>query len=133
MSRARCVSQTAVALSLLLLAGPAAASVASRPVIEDTKEITLTTKNDDLGAHPILKWKKVRGATTYIVVVQTPKGAPYWTWQGAETRVRFGGGPLDAPEETEGASLTSKKMWFVIAEDADGSIIASSDKRDIAP
>jgi len=69
----------------------------------------------------------------YLVVVQTPKGDPYWTWQGEETRVRFGGGPVGAAQTSDGASLTKKLVWFVVGLDAEGLSVASSPKRPIAP
>jgi hypothetical protein len=107
--------------------------VAAAPVIPDTDPVTLTTKQTEAGPHPILKWKPVDGASRYLLAVQTPNGDPYWTWSGTETKVRFGGGPLDAPKNTEGATLTRKMVWFVVALDDAGTLIASSEQRKIAP
>jgi len=115
----------------LTLVTPAVATAA--PVIPDTTTIKLTTKQSDAGPHPTLKWQAVDAAARYLLVVQTPKGDPYWSWQGIDTRVRFGGGPLDAPKNTEGATLTRKMMWFVLAFDDAGDLVASSAKRKLAP
>jgi len=125
-------STRAVVLALaLLVAAPGIA--AADPVLPDTKEIKQTTKKQGAGHHPVLRWRAVSGATRYLLVVQTPKGDPYWSWSGTETRVRFGGGPLDAPKNSPGATLARKMVWFVVAFDDAGGIIASSGKRTIAP
>jgi hypothetical protein len=121
-----------IALGTVVLVAPGGVA-AAKPVVPGEPEIKLTTRTTDAGPHPILKWKKVRDAEQYQVVVQTPKADPYWMWRGSETRVRFGGGPLDAPKKTEGATLTRKMVWFVYALDAEGDILASSSKRKIAP
>jgi hypothetical protein len=129
MRRSRVVAAIVVAGTVMVASLDASAA----PVVPSTESLALRTPTDDLGAHPILRWKAVADADHYLVVVQTPKGAPYWTWQGADTRVRFGGGPLDAPEKSAGARLDKKKVWFVIAYGADGTVIASSAKRALAP
>jgi hypothetical protein len=118
-----------VVLGSFALGGP----VTAAPVLPDTAPIRLTTPKSDLGSNPVLKWRSVRDAVSYLVVVQTPKGKPYWSWRGIEPRVRLGGGGDDAVEESEGASLQRRMMWFVVAFDADGAAIASSAKRPIAP
>jgi hypothetical protein len=115
----------------LLVSTPGIA--AADPVLPDTKEIKQATKKQGAGPHPVLGWKAVAGATRYLLVVQTPKGDPYWSWSGTETRVRLGGGPLDAPKNSPGATLTRKMVWFVVAFDDSGGIIASSAKRKITP
>ena len=116
--------------AVIVLATPT--SALAKPIIEGTKEIRLVTKTTEAGSHPVLRWKPVADSVEYRVVVQTRKGDPYWTWQGAETRVRFGGGPLDAAGRTEGAALSGKKLWFVVAFDASGAIVGSSAKRKIS-
>jgi hypothetical protein len=116
--------------AVLLLGAPTTAL--GKPLIAGTKEIRLVTTTTGAGSHPTLQWKPVRDAVEYRVVVQTPKGDPYWTWRGTETRIRFGGGPIDASKRTEGATLTGKKVWFVVAFDANGDAIGSSSKRKIA-
>jgi hypothetical protein len=125
------------AIALVLLAGGLALTMpgtaVAAPVIPGTETIALVTKKDGVGPHPVLRWKSVPDAAHYLLVVQTPKGDPYWSWQGAATRVRFGGGPLDAPERSEGASLTRKMVWLVMAFDDGGAVIASSAKRAISP
>ena len=133
MTTPRALAATVICGLVLALAAPRAASTASKPVISGTKEIHLSTKTDGVGAHPILRWKAAPGAATYQVVVQTPKGTPYWAARTTETKVRFGGGPLDAPKKTEGAALTTKRMWFVLGLDDAGAVVAASAKRPISP
>ena len=132
MSAARCrLGVAAVVLGVLTMFF-ATGVAAAKPVVPDTKAITLSTRKDDAGPHPVLRWKPVGGAAQYVVVVQTPKADPYWIWQGPETRVRFGGGPLDADDATEGAELVGTKVWFVLAYDDGGTLVASSAKRPIS-
>ena len=123
--------RVAALVFVLAIAAPGIASGA--PVLPDTKEITQTTKKTSAGRHPVLRWKTVSGAARYLLVVQTAKGDPYWSWSGTDTRVRFGGGPVDAPKDGPGATLTRKMVWFVVAFDDAGAILASSAKRSIAP
>ena len=130
--RSRVVCVVAAALTCAVLGVATAAPVVAKPVLKGP-EIKLLAKQTGVGPHPILRWKAASGAARYLVVVQTPRGRPYWTWQGTETSVRFGGGPLDAPKNTEGASLVGSKVWFVIGFDAQGDAVASSGKRKISP
>jgi hypothetical protein len=96
-------------------------------------EISLKAKQNGAGAHPRLRWDDVEGATEYVVLVTRANGKPYWATSGAETEVRFGGGPLDAPDDSAGAALTKKMSWQVMAYDADGALVGSSSERPIAP
>ena len=128
MSIRRLLVAMALGAALITSAVPAAA----KPVIAGTEKITQLTKKSGVGPHPILRWKKAKDAVRYLVVVQTPKGDPYWVWQGDATRVRLGGGPEDAPKKSDGASLTRKLVWFVVGLDEAGLSVASSDKRPIA-
>ena len=121
------------ALILSATLGALATPAFAKPVIGGTDKIVQTTKTKRAGSHPILRWKKARGATQYLVVVQTPDKKPYWTWQGTTTNVRLGGGPSKAPATSDGASLTTKLFWFVIALDAEGTAVASSERRPITP
>jgi hypothetical protein len=125
----RALACTVVALATLT-AGSAAGAA---PVLPDTAPIGLRAAKNDAGPNPILQWKAARNAASYVVVVQTPKGRPYWTWRGSDTRVRLGGGGDGAVEDSEGASLQRRMVWFVVAFDAEGAAIASSEKRPIAP
>jgi hypothetical protein len=111
----------------------ASGSAAAKPLISGKPEIKLVTRTTHAGPHPVLQWKAANGATLYLVVVQSTKGVPYWTWQGDATTVRFGGASDSAPKRSEGATLARKMQWFVVAMDAQGSPIASSAKQKIAP
>jgi hypothetical protein len=127
-------ARRALVCTVLALATLAAGSAAgAAPVLPDTAPIVLRTARNDAGPNPILQWKAARDAASYVVVVQTPKGRPYWTWRGTDTRVRLGGGGDGAVEDSEGASLQRRMVWFVVAFDADGTVIASSAKRPISP
>jgi hypothetical protein len=124
-----------VVTACIVLAGSSVptAAAAGEPIVDDTAEIRLLTKSSGGGAHPVLKWKPVAGTASYLVVVRTPGGTPFWTWQGSETSVRLGGGPESAADDTEGAALRTRMVWFVIAFDADRKAIASSVTRRIRP
>jgi hypothetical protein len=122
-----------VSTVVLALTVGAAGHAPAKPVVKGKPEIKLATKTTHAGPHPLLQWKPVTAATGYLVVVQTPKGDPYWTWQGGDTSVLLGAGAPTSPKQSEGASLVRKMRWFVIARNADGSIVASSAKRPIAP
>jgi hypothetical protein len=129
------VHRTAVVVSslALLVAAPAAASTARKPVFPGAKPVNLTTKTKGVGAHPILRWKTVGGVTTYIVVVQTAKGAAYWSGRTTDSRLRFGGGPLNAPENAGAAELSKTMKWYVLGLDNAGDVVAASAKRPISP
>jgi hypothetical protein len=131
--RFRALAATAICGLVLAVAAQAPAAVARKPVYPGAKPITLKTPTSDVGPHPILRWKATVGVATYEVVVQTPKGTPYWAGRTTETQLRFGGGPLDAPKKTEGAALTRNEVWFVLGVDDAGVVVAASSKRPISP
>lgn len=124
---------TVVCSLALLLAVPASASTARKPVFPNAKPINLTTKTKHVGAHPILRWKAVGGVTTYVVVVQTSQGAAYWSGRTTDSRLRFGGGPLDAPKDAGAAELAKKMKWYVLGLDDAGDVVAASAQRAISP
>lgn len=110
-----------------------APSAVAKPAIPGVSaEITLRTPEDGVGRHPTLRWKAARDAESYVVVVQTRKGDPYWTWQGDKTSVRLGGGKA-TKRSTQGAELAGRHVWFVLGLDADGAVVAASAKRPIKP
>jgi len=121
----------AVALSTGLLSSlPALPAAAAK----NPATITIKTKTHGVGAHPVLQWKRVTGAHRYLLSVNTIKGAPYWSWMGSTTKVRFGGGPLNSPKRgSTGAELKHKMRWFVVAFDDTGNILAASKPHQIAP
>jgi hypothetical protein len=120
----------AAAATALLVLSPAVAHAG-----EDGggEPVELETKQKNAGPHPVLRWSEVDGATEYVVAVTTPKGKPFWGATVAEPEVRFGGGPLDAADDSAGAALTKRMSWFVAAFGADGALVAVSAKRSIAP
>ncbi len=120
----------AIALCFGLVGAPCAlpAAAATKPAA-----ITLKTATHGGGAHPVLRWKRVPRASRYLLSVNTVKGAPYWSWTGTESKVRFGGGPLGSSRRAGGAALTRKMRWFVVAFDDSGVILAASKLRSIAP
>jgi hypothetical protein len=124
----RTLGAVSIAAGLALSSGAASASAATKP-----NPITVQTKTRGVGAHPILQWKPVDGATRYVLSVNAKRGAPYWSWTGDSTRVRFGGGPIDAPDQAGGAALTREMRWFVVAFDDTGTVLAASKPRAIAP
>src|SRR5262249_10310818 len=74
----RIVAASILVALAVAVASPAPATVTEKPVYPGAKLITLKTATSGVGAHPILRWKAVTGAAAYQVVVQTPKGQPYW-------------------------------------------------------
>jgi hypothetical protein len=125
-------------LLVVLVAGfvalvPTEVTARERPVVPGAHPITLATGSKHLGAHPILRWKSAKGATTYAVFVQSVKGRPYWTWRGSETRVRLGGGDEHAVAHSEGASLTRAREWFVLGLDGSGTVVAASPRHRLEP
>jgi hypothetical protein len=124
-----------LAMSAGLVVGHAAlgAAAATKPATKPAT-ITVRTATHGAGPHPVLAWKPVHGATRYLVSVNTKPGAPYWSWSGDTTKVRFGGGPLDTPKTAPtGATLTHQMRWFVVALGDDGRVLAASKPRPIAP
>ncbi len=102
------------------------------PVVPGVEPIELLTTGDGLGVRPLLQWSAVEGAERYFLAVTTPEGEPWWVWSGTNTEVPFGGGPVDDPDTT-GARLTRPLVWFVVAERADGTVLAASTRGDLAP
>jgi hypothetical protein len=124
---------SATTASTVAPAGTDATTTTAAPgVLPGLAPLTLLTAGEGLGIRPILQWNAVDGAAQYVVVVNTPEGGPYWTWQGADTQVAFGGGPID-DQDTIGARLISPKRWFVVALDEAGSPIAASDSVALGP
>jgi hypothetical protein len=94
--------------------------------------IVLLTAEAGGGRRPLLAWDPVPDATRYAVFVYSPSGAAYWTWWGESTSVHVGGEPrLD--DGALGPAVTEGMSWAVLAFDADGSPVAVSPRRPIAP
>lgn len=86
--------------------------------------ITLTPVSADDG-RPTLAWSTVPDAVDYQVVVRDPDGAPYWSWIGETTSIRFGGGELSASQP--GPRVSPGSTWSVVAWADDGSVAAVSE------
>lgn len=135
---------TPVATAVATTATPTTATTTSPPTTEATtttqpegvisglSTLELLTAGSGLGERPLLQWEAVDGAAAYIVTVNHPDGPPLWAWEGPATEVPYGGGPADDPDTT-GARLDQPARWFVAAIDAEGRLLAVSDRVDIAP
>lgn len=111
------------------------AIVAEDPGIADElglDGIELLTAAEGGGTRPILEWSAVDGATDYHVVVLGPGESTYWAWRTAETSVPVGGLP-QLSSEAAGPSISPGMSWSVLAVAEDGTPLALSGRRDIAP
>ena len=79
--------------------------------------LTQLTPTKGAGARPVLRWKRVTGATLYQVVVLDASGAPHWAWQGNATVVAMGGGTKPAAKGTPTATVGKGFSWTVAAFD----------------
>jgi hypothetical protein len=98
----------------------------------DIPAISLITPPVGGGTRPVLEWVAVEDADHYIVWVRTPTGKPYWSWLTSDTSVPVGGLPK-LNEDAGGPSVVEGMTWSVIALDDEGTIIAASNHRPIAP
>lgn len=94
-------------------------------------EIAVTTAGS-VGAHPVLSWEGVDGATEYQLSIVLDDGTPLWAWSGPETSVALGGGSDALPDDTPGARLDGPAHWDVVAL-SDGTVIAASAPTAAAP
>lgn len=108
------------------------ALAAGDPVITGADPIELLTPTSGGGIRPLLVWTPVPSAATYTVIVYNAAGAPYWSAVTAEPQV-YVGGPLQIPAGRTGPMVAEGYTWAVYADDADGSFLAASPLRDIAP
>jgi hypothetical protein len=132
-SRRRIIVAAAGLAAVALLTTPGMAAAKEKPVVPGTRLIRVVTPTNDVGEHPTLRWKPVKGVESYAAFVHTKGGDPYWAWRGDATHVRFGGDSPDAVKNSEGAALTTKRVWFVFGFNDEGTVIASSARRKIAP
>jgi hypothetical protein len=84
------------------------------------------------GSRPLLVWAPVDGAAAYLVMVYDGDDLPYWSTITSDTQT-YVGGPLQIPDDRSGPRISEGYSWSVYADDADGTIIAASPLRDIAP
>lgn len=102
------------------------------PVVRGADPIELLTPTSGGGIRPLLVWTPVPSAATYTIIVYDAAGAPYWSAVTIETQV-YVGGPLQIPADRTGPTVAEGYTWAVYADDADGSFLAASPLRDIAP
>lgn len=106
-----------------------ATSTAGAPV----DEVKLLTAKQGGGIRPVLRWKPVAGAASYLLVVQDKKGRAYWSWQGTATEVPIGGGEKPSKPGSGGPRIAKGYRWIVSAFGANGELLAISKRRPISP
>ena len=96
-------------------------------------QVSLLTEVQGGGEMPLFAWGPVAGADRYQVVVFDEAGEPYWAWEGAQTQVYMGGAESQPPADSSGPVVGAGYTWAVVAYDANGQILASSELRFISP
>jgi hypothetical protein len=123
---------------------PATADISNQPQIEETagepfitgpglEPVKLLTRVDGAGEKPLFAWEAVLGAGYYQLVVFDEAGKPYWAWEGSGTQIHLGGTQEQPPAGSSGPVIESGYSWAVIAYDAEGNVLASSEVRPISP
>lgn len=100
--------------------------------LPDTAAIVQTTAISGGGARPLLGWEPVEGAVSYIVIVFTADGDPYWSAVTDQDEI-YVGGPVQIPDDNDGPRVADGYTWVVYADAADGAMLASSPQRPISP
>lgn len=95
--------------------------------------IELLTDTKGVGTKPLFEWKAVSGVARYELIVYDDAGAPYWAWDGSQTKVHLGGGETQPPEDSAGPSLGAGYSWSVVAFDSNDKVVAASDTQSISP
>lgn len=95
--------------------------------------VELLTPSSGAGSKPKFEWSSVDGAAQYSLFLQFSDGQPYWSWTGSSTSIYLGGLDSAPPEDAAGPILLEGMSWAVIALDADGNVIASSNLQTISP
>ena len=95
--------------------------------------INLLTDVQSAGEKPLFKWEPVSGTDRYQLMVFDEAGEPYWAWEGAQTQVYMGGSESQPPADSSGPSVGAGYSWAVVAYDASGQILASSEIKPISP
>ncbi|MCL4473663.1 MAG: hypothetical protein M1539_04235 [Actinobacteria bacterium] len=85
------------------------------------------------GEVPAFEWKPVDGAVSYRLVILDGGGNVLWAWTGPDTKVNLGGLQFERPEGVGGPVLTSGSSWSVVAFDANGNPVATSNIRSVSP
>lgn len=107
-------------------------TLAQEPAIVGAELIEQTTPESGGGTRPLLEWVAVDGAALYFVNIYTESGGPYWSAVTADTNT-YVGGPLQIPAGRSGPNVAEGYTWVVYAEDVDGTLLAVSATRPIAP
>jgi len=102
----------------------------SSPGIES---IHLLTDIQGVGEKPLFSWEAVSGADRYQLVLFDENEEPYWAWEGGQTRIYMGGSEEQPPADSSGPSIAADYHWAVVAYDAGGQVLASSEVRPISP
>lgn len=96
-------------------------------------QIRLLTEVQNVGEKPLFAWESIPGANRYHLIVFDETGEPYWAWEGAQTQVYMGGSETQPPADSDGPLVGAGYAWTVVAYDANGKILASSELRSISP
>ena len=107
-------------------------TVVEEPAIAGADLIELLTPMNGGGRRPLLEWESIDGAALYFVAIFTETGSSYWAAVTEETKT-YVGGPLQIPAGRTGPNVSDGYTWVVYAEDADGTLLAVSAERPIAP
>jgi hypothetical protein len=95
--------------------------------------LNLLTDIENAGNQPLLQWEAMSGAERYQLIVFDEAGEPYWAWEGTKTQIYMGGTQEQPPADSSGPSINSGYTWAVVAYDADGKLLATSEVRSISP
>ena len=96
-------------------------------------QVILKTDVQGVGEMPLLAWESVAGAERYQLVVFDEAGEPYWAWEGTQAQVYMGGSESQPDADSSGPVIAAGYAWAVVAYDAGGQILASSELRSISP
>ncbi len=97
------------------------------------RTVQLKTDTKGVGPKPLFQWQAVPNAARYQLILNDASGTPYWAWDGTGTQVYLGGGESLPPADSAGPTLEAGSTWAVIAFDASGKVIASSEVGSISP
>jgi len=102
------------------------------PLLAGATPVLQGTPTEGVGLRPTLSWEAVDGADTYFLVVKDDTGLAYWSWLGTESSVPLGGAAF--PEDIgNGPTIGPGYTWSVSAYAPDGTLLAISGDRPIAP
>jgi len=114
---------------------PTEAVVKGEPYISarGIESIHLFTEVQGVGDKPLFSWESISGAERYQLVVFDENGEPYWAWEGTQSQVYMGGSESQPPADSSGPSVAADYHWAVVAYDANGQALASSELRPVSP